>query len=187
MKNLTFHGLLRWKMIVPPILTTPLICILLHRLGDCTFSALEWMIANQHWPFQNTQLMFVVRLLWGTNNYYSGSVKWNKSMVTWPASNCKAWTVWPRAVSSVHSVLCFYAFSGSKIMFISSSIFPVYCLPNDNAPEWKGSDVCDIWLGPYRVYPGCCHDSIMFCGLFFESHVVNLLLTLIFSQPDKWI
>ena len=43
MKNLTFHSLLRWKMIILPILTTPLIHFSLEVLGNVrTFWASEW-------------------------------------------------------------------------------------------------------------------------------------------------
>ena len=42
MKNLVFHSLLRWKIIVLPILTTPLIRFCLKRLGECTFWTWEW-------------------------------------------------------------------------------------------------------------------------------------------------
>ena len=42
MKNLAFHSLLRWKMIVVPILTTSCIHFSLRRLGECTFWTWEW-------------------------------------------------------------------------------------------------------------------------------------------------
>ena len=37
MENLAFHSLLRWKMIILPVLPTSLICFLNNRLGECTF------------------------------------------------------------------------------------------------------------------------------------------------------
>ena len=37
MRNLAFHSLLRWKMIILPILTTSVLIFLLRRLGECTF------------------------------------------------------------------------------------------------------------------------------------------------------
>ena len=37
MKNLAFHGLLRWKMIMLPILTTALIHFPFKWLGECSF------------------------------------------------------------------------------------------------------------------------------------------------------
>ena len=37
MENLTFHSLLRWKMIILQILATSLIHFLFERLGECTF------------------------------------------------------------------------------------------------------------------------------------------------------
>ena len=40
MDNVAFHSLLRWKMITPTILATPLIQFLFKRLGECTFGAL---------------------------------------------------------------------------------------------------------------------------------------------------
>ena len=42
MKNLAFHSLLRWEMIILPILTTSLIHLSLKRLGECTFWTWEW-------------------------------------------------------------------------------------------------------------------------------------------------
>ena len=42
MKNLAFHHLLRWKIIILPILITPLMHFSLGRLGECTFSTWEW-------------------------------------------------------------------------------------------------------------------------------------------------
>ena len=42
MKNLAFHSLLRWKMIILPILITSLIHFSLGRLGECTFWTWEW-------------------------------------------------------------------------------------------------------------------------------------------------
>ena len=43
MENLAFHSLLRWKMIILPILPTSLTHFLFKRLGECTFWAHEWM------------------------------------------------------------------------------------------------------------------------------------------------
>ena len=45
MKKLAFHSLLRWKMIILPILTTSLIHFSLGRLGEieCSFRTWEWM------------------------------------------------------------------------------------------------------------------------------------------------
>ena len=42
MENLTFHSLLRWKMIILQILATSLIHFLFERLRECTFWAQEW-------------------------------------------------------------------------------------------------------------------------------------------------
>ena len=42
MKNLAFHSLLRWKMIILPILTTSLIHLSSKRLGERTFWTWEW-------------------------------------------------------------------------------------------------------------------------------------------------
>ena len=42
MENVAFHSLLRWKMIILPILTTSLMHFLLGRLGECTFWTWEW-------------------------------------------------------------------------------------------------------------------------------------------------
>ena len=42
MKNLAFHSLLRWKMIILPILTTSFIHFSLGRLGECTFWTWDW-------------------------------------------------------------------------------------------------------------------------------------------------
>ena len=42
MKNLAFHHLLRWKMIILPIPTT----FLFKRLGECTFLNVEWKRSN---------------------------------------------------------------------------------------------------------------------------------------------
>ena len=42
MENLTFHSLLRWKVIILQILTTSLIQLLFERLGEYTFWAQEW-------------------------------------------------------------------------------------------------------------------------------------------------
>ena len=42
MKNLAFHSLLRWKIIILPILTTSLIHFSLKGLGGCMFWTWEW-------------------------------------------------------------------------------------------------------------------------------------------------
>ena len=42
MKNLAFHSLLRWMMIILPFLTTSLV---IKRLGECTFWTWEWKAA----------------------------------------------------------------------------------------------------------------------------------------------
>ena len=42
MENLTFHSLLRWKVIILQILATSLIQSLFERLGEYTFWAQEW-------------------------------------------------------------------------------------------------------------------------------------------------
>ena len=42
MKNLAFHSLIRWMMIILPILTTSLV---IKRLGECTFWTWEWKAA----------------------------------------------------------------------------------------------------------------------------------------------
>ena len=42
MENLTFHSLLRWKVVIIQILATSLIQSLLERLGEYTFLAQEW-------------------------------------------------------------------------------------------------------------------------------------------------
>ena len=42
MENLAFHSLLRWKMIILPILTPSLIHFSLGRLGECNFWTREW-------------------------------------------------------------------------------------------------------------------------------------------------
>ena len=42
MKNLAFHSLLRWEMIILPILTTSFIHFSLGRLGECTFWTWDW-------------------------------------------------------------------------------------------------------------------------------------------------
>ena len=49
MKNLTFHSLLIWKMIILPILTIPLIHFSLKGLGECTFWTWEWKGWNKLW------------------------------------------------------------------------------------------------------------------------------------------
>ena len=45
MENLTFHSLLRWKVIILQILTTSLIQLLLERLGEYTFRDL-WLFSH---------------------------------------------------------------------------------------------------------------------------------------------
>ena len=42
MRNLAFHSLLRWKMIMLPILITSPIHFSLGRLGECSFWTWEW-------------------------------------------------------------------------------------------------------------------------------------------------
>ena len=42
MKNLAFHSLLRWKMLMLPPLTTSLIHFPLRGFGECTFWIWEW-------------------------------------------------------------------------------------------------------------------------------------------------
>ena len=42
MENLTFHSLLRWKVIILQILATSVIQSLFERLGEYTFWAQEW-------------------------------------------------------------------------------------------------------------------------------------------------
>ena len=42
MENLAFHSLLRWKMIILPILPISLIHFLDKRLGECTFWSQDW-------------------------------------------------------------------------------------------------------------------------------------------------
>ena len=42
MENFVFHSLLRWKMIIKPILNTSLIHLSLGRLGECSFWTWEW-------------------------------------------------------------------------------------------------------------------------------------------------
>ena len=44
MENLTFHSLLRWKMIIIQILATPLMHFLFKRLGECTFWGVKGLI-----------------------------------------------------------------------------------------------------------------------------------------------
>ena len=42
MENLAFNSLLRWKVILLPILPTSLIHFLSNRLGECTFWSQDW-------------------------------------------------------------------------------------------------------------------------------------------------
>ena len=46
MENLTFHSLLRWKVIILQILATSRIQLLFERLGEYTFWAQEWTIKD---------------------------------------------------------------------------------------------------------------------------------------------
>ena len=58
MKNLTFHSLLRWKVIILQILATSLIQSLFERLGEYTFRAQEWKgepFHSQEWSMQSHQ------------------------------------------------------------------------------------------------------------------------------------
>ena len=56
MKNLTFHSLLRWKVVILQILATSLIQSLFERLGEYTFIAQEWKgepFHSQEWSMQS--------------------------------------------------------------------------------------------------------------------------------------
>ena len=52
MENLTFHSLLRWKVIILQILTTSLIQLLFERLGEYTFWAQERIFCFAEAPWQ---------------------------------------------------------------------------------------------------------------------------------------
>ena len=73
MKNLAFHSLLRWKVIVLPMLTTSCIHFSLGRLGECTFWTWEWKgskfllilcIEAQLYAKSRTQSRYVSNYTW---------------------------------------------------------------------------------------------------------------------------
>ena len=49
MKNLASHSILRWEMIILPILTTSLTHFLFERLGECAFWNWEWKVTARVW------------------------------------------------------------------------------------------------------------------------------------------
>ena len=68
MENLIVHSILRWKMIIPPILTTSLIHLSSGRLGECTFWTWEWeltlslpRVINFKFPLQTHQKYYVTQ------------------------------------------------------------------------------------------------------------------------------
>ena len=66
MKNLAFHSLLSWQMIIVPILITSHIHFSLEGLGECTFWTLEWKVKSlrKQCTVAVVQTPFSLYMLW---------------------------------------------------------------------------------------------------------------------------